>query len=84
MSGPQLIALQGRAHQRERLGRSPDAQARALTATGEPIPGVFVAGADAGGVYTRGYTGGLVLGLAFGRLAGRHAAQHAATVESVV
>ncbi|MDQ3700609.1 MAG: FAD-binding protein, partial [Chloroflexota bacterium] len=59
-----------------------DAQAQALNAAGEPIAGLFVAGADAGGVYTRGYTGGLVLGLAFGRLAGRHAAQHAAPINS--
>ena len=35
------------------------------------IPGLFAAGADVGGLYTRGYTGGLAVGLAYGRIAGR-------------
>jgi succinate dehydrogenase/fumarate reductase flavoprotein subunit len=42
-----------------------------------PIPGVFAAGADAGGTYDDGYMGGLVLGLVQGRIAGRNAALHA-------
>ena len=33
-----------------------------LDSTGRPLGGLFAAGADAGGVYTRGYTGGLSMG----------------------
>ena len=51
---------------------TPDAQV--LDTAGRPIPGLFAAGADAGGIYTLGYCGGLCLGLAFGRRAGRRAA----------
>ena len=49
-------------------------QAQVLDTSGRPIPGLYAAGADVGGIYTRGYTGGLVLGLAFGRIAGHAAA----------
>jgi succinate dehydrogenase/fumarate reductase flavoprotein subunit len=42
---------------------------------GRPVPGLFAAGADAGGTYADGYMGGLVLGLVQGRLAGRNAAR---------
>ena len=49
-------------------------RAQVLDSSGQPLPGLYAAGADAGGVYTRGYTGGLSLGLAFGRIAGREAA----------
>jgi len=52
-------------------------RAQALDTTGKPIPGLYAAGADAGGVYTLGYAGGLSLGLAFGRIAGREAAAYA-------
>ena len=40
------------------------------------IRGLYAAGADCGGIYTRGYTGGLCMGLAFGRIAGRSAAAY--------
>jgi succinate dehydrogenase/fumarate reductase flavoprotein subunit len=53
-----------------------DDQLRVLGADG-PIPGLWAAGADAGGTYDDGYMGGLVLGLVQGRIAGRSAAQHA-------
>lgn len=49
-------------------------RAEVLDTRGQPIPGLYAAGADVGGIYTLGYTGGLVLGLAFGRIAGRAAA----------
>ena len=51
-------------------------RAQVLDTSGQPIPGLYAAGADVGGIYTRGYTGGLVLGLAFGRIAGRAAAAY--------
>ena len=51
-----------------------DAFTRVLDSTGRPLGGLYAAGADAGGIYTRGYTGGLSMGLAFGRIAGREAA----------
>ena len=51
-----------------------NAKAEILDASGAPIGGLYVAGADAGGIYTRGYTGGLALGLAYGRIAGKGAA----------
>jgi succinate dehydrogenase/fumarate reductase flavoprotein subunit len=43
-----------------------DAQARALAANGEVVPGLLVAGADIGNVYRNGYAGGLALALTFG------------------
>jgi succinate dehydrogenase/fumarate reductase flavoprotein subunit len=43
-----------------------DPDGRALDAQGRPVPGLFVAGADLGGVQETGYVGGLVLGLVFG------------------
>ncbi len=54
-----------------------DAFTRVLDSTGRPLGGLYAAGADAGGIYTRGYTGGLSMGLAFGRIAGREAAASA-------
>jgi predicted oxidoreductase len=43
-----------------------DAHGRALDPQGRPVPGLFVAGADLGGVQETGYVGGLALGLVFG------------------
>ena len=54
-----------------------DAFAQVLDSTGRPLGGLYAAGADAGGIYTRGYAGGLSMGLAFGRIAGREAAASA-------
>jgi fumarate reductase flavoprotein subunit len=42
---------------------------------GEPIAGLWAAGADGGGTYVGGYMGGLVLGLVQGRDAGHAAAR---------
>jgi succinate dehydrogenase/fumarate reductase flavoprotein subunit len=54
-----------------------DADLRVLDRDGRPNPGLYAAGADAGGTYEGGYMGGLVLGLVQGRAAG-HAAAAAA------
>jgi succinate dehydrogenase/fumarate reductase flavoprotein subunit len=43
-----------------------DPDGRALADDGSPVPGLFVAGADMGGLQETGYVGGLVLGLVFG------------------
>jgi succinate dehydrogenase/fumarate reductase flavoprotein subunit len=50
-----------------------DPDGHVLDRDGASIPGLFAAGADAGGVYHVGYGGGLVLGLVFGRRAARAA-----------
>ena len=52
-----------------------DAEFHVLSRDGRPIPGLFAAGADAGGTYQGGYMGGLVLGLVQGPIAGRTAAR---------
>jgi succinate dehydrogenase/fumarate reductase flavoprotein subunit len=57
-------------------GARVDRRAQVLDSTGQPLPGLFAAGADAGGIYTRGYTGGLSIGLAYGRIAGKEAAAY--------
>jgi succinate dehydrogenase/fumarate reductase flavoprotein subunit len=55
-------------------GVDTDPEMRVLDRDGAVIPGLYAAGADAGGVYQGGYMGGLVLGLVHGRIAGRGAA----------
>jgi predicted oxidoreductase len=55
-----------------------DSDLRVLDTTGAPMPGLYAAGADAGGTYDGGYMGGLVLGLVQGRAVGRAAAGWAA------
>ena len=52
-----------------------DPDLRVLDHSGRPIPGLWAAGADAGGTFQGGYMGGLVLGLVQGRIAGRAAAE---------
>jgi predicted oxidoreductase len=42
-----------------------DDQARALNSQGLPVPGLLVAGADAGNVFKMGYAGGLALAMTF-------------------
>lgn len=46
-----------------------DRAALALNSLGDPVPGLLVAGADAGNVYRRGYGGGLSLALTTALLA---------------
>lgn len=47
-------------------GLKVDEDAHVLDESGHPIPGLFAAGADAGGVYVRAYAGGLAAALVFG------------------
>ncbi len=46
-----------------------DAQARVLRADGSPVPGLYAAGADVGGISTGGYASGLAAALVLGRVA---------------
>ena len=46
-----------------------DERARVLDAAGAPVPDLFAAGADAGGIFTGGYGSGLAAALVFGRIA---------------
>jgi len=55
-----------------------NSQARVLDADGSPIPGLYAAGADAGGLYVRAYAGGLAAALTFGLRAARTALETAA------
>ena len=54
-------------------GLSTDGDARVLDRSGQPIPGLYAVGADAGGIHNEQYAGGLCLGLVFGRRAAQHA-----------
>jgi succinate dehydrogenase/fumarate reductase flavoprotein subunit len=59
------------------LGLRTDADARVLTATGEPVPGLYACGNDANSVLAAEYPGAgcqVGAGLTFGYLAARHAA----------
>jgi len=46
-----------------------DEHARVLDAEGAPVPDLFAAGVDAGGIFTGGYGSGLAAALVFGRIA---------------
>jgi fumarate reductase flavoprotein subunit len=46
-----------------------DEHARVLDADGDPVPGLWAAGADAGGIFTGGYGSGLAAALVYGRIA---------------
>ena len=46
-----------------------DERARVLREDGTPIPGLYAAGADAGGIFTGGYASGLAAALVYGRAA---------------
>jgi predicted oxidoreductase len=50
-----------------------DPDGRVLDRDGSPVPGLFAAGADAGGLQDVRYVGGLALGLVFGPRAARTA-----------
>jgi len=51
-----------------------DDRARVLDVDGEPLEGLYAAGADAGGIAAGGYASGLASALVFGRLAAETAA----------
>jgi succinate dehydrogenase/fumarate reductase flavoprotein subunit len=55
-----------------------DPGARVIGRSGAPIPGLYAAGGDGGGVYHERYAGGLSLALVFGRIAGASAARQIA------
>jgi succinate dehydrogenase/fumarate reductase flavoprotein subunit len=55
---PAIVATQG--------GLRVDGRSRVLDRQGQPIPGLFAAGADAGGFYNGGYCGSLSVGCVFG------------------
>jgi len=65
-------------------GAEADTHMRVINRDGTPIPGLFAAGADAGGTYQAGYMGGLVLGLVQGRIAGASAAAYAQSAPAPV
>ena len=50
-----------------------DDRARVLDAAGAPIPDLFAAGVDAGGIFTGGYGSGLAAALVYGRIAAESA-----------
>ena len=50
-----------------------DDRARVLREDGSAVPGLYAAGADAGGIFTGGYGSGLAAALVFGRLAAESA-----------
>jgi succinate dehydrogenase/fumarate reductase flavoprotein subunit len=54
-----------------------DARTRALDWQNEPVPGLFAAGADAGGVFYEQYLGGASSSLVLGRQAGAAAVEEA-------
>jgi succinate dehydrogenase/fumarate reductase flavoprotein subunit len=50
-----------------------DERARVLDQAGMPVPGLYAAGADAGGIFTGGYGSGLAAALVYGRIAAESA-----------
>ncbi len=58
-----------------------DEEARVLDPSSRPIPGLFAAGADTGGLYYRGYAGGIAPAVVFGLAAADRAAADRAAAE---
>jgi predicted oxidoreductase len=61
-------------------GLAIDAEARVLDEAGDPIPGLWAAGVDAGGFSGGGYASGLAQALVTGLAAAESAAGYAGTV----
>jgi succinate dehydrogenase/fumarate reductase flavoprotein subunit len=57
-----------------------DRDAHVVDAEGQAIPGLYAAGADAGGIYCRAYAGGIAAALVFGLRAAKSAAESASLV----
>ncbi|MFI2336436.1 FAD-dependent oxidoreductase [Nocardia rhamnosiphila] len=57
-----------------------DAAARVLSATGDPIDGLYAAGSDTGGLYDNAYAGGIAPALVFGLAAADTAADRPVAV----
>jgi predicted oxidoreductase len=57
-----------------------DRDAHVVDAEGQAIPGLYAAGADAGGIYCRAYAGGIAAALVFGLRAAKSAAASASLV----
>jgi hypothetical protein len=67
---PPLLAVRVRASVTHTIGGVRiDGQARVLRADGSPVPQLYAAGADAGGIFTGGYGSGLAAAVVFGRAA---------------
>ena len=74
LTEPPFLAVRVRASVTHTIGGLRiDEQARVLTVDGAPVPGLYAAGADAGGIFTGGYGSGLAGALVFGRLAAQSA-----------
>jgi predicted oxidoreductase len=70
LAGPALLAVRVYAGVTHTIGGLRiDEHARVLDAAGSPVPELFAAGADAGGIFTGGYGSGLAAALVFGRIA---------------
>jgi succinate dehydrogenase/fumarate reductase flavoprotein subunit len=63
-------------------GLAIDDHARVVDESGNPIAGLFAAGADAGGVFVRAYAGGLAAALVFALRAARTALEQATAAPS--
>jgi fumarate reductase flavoprotein subunit len=70
LAGPPLLAVRVYAGVTHTIGGLRiDEHARVLDVAGSPVPELFAAGADAGGIFTGGYGSGLAAALVFGRIA---------------
>ena len=70
LSEPPFTAVRVRAAVTHTIGGLRiDEQARVLREDGSAVPGLYAAGADAGGIFTGGYGSGLAAALVFGRIA---------------
>jgi fumarate reductase flavoprotein subunit len=70
LADPPFLAVRVRAAATHTIGGlRVDEAARVLRPDGDPVPGLYAAGADAGGIFTGGYGSGLAAALVLGRVA---------------